>query len=206
MVFVVSTDSAALAGSAASSVTVLDELLDEEDEELSLPAPALLGTLDLISLAASALVIDKPTKSPKNEVSVYLKSSSFWSRTLSSQARPRVLSHWALVAALGGGGELALVVGDELLNLDEGVGLEDSSRGRLAALGSVAVDVLPHVVNGVEKCGAAQGGATASRFVSVVVLHGDLVILADHLKSPVVVPVTAGGEVWTVLSIHCERR
>jgi hypothetical protein len=61
--------SAGSAGRAASSEIALVELFDEE-EELSLPAPALLGTVDLILSAASALAIDRPLKSPKKEVSV----------------------------------------------------------------------------------------------------------------------------------------
>lgn len=88
------------AGSAGSS-TSSETTLDEADEELSLPAPALLGTLDLMSAAASALAMDRPSKSPKKEVSVYLNSSVVWSRTLTSQARPRALSHLALVVASG---------------------------------------------------------------------------------------------------------
>lgn len=187
---------ACLAGWAISSKTALEGLLDEADEEPSLLAPALLGTPDLISSATSALAMDRPSKSPKKEVSVYLNSSVVWSRTLTSQARPRALSQWALVLASRGGGgeEPALVVGHELVDLDEAVSLGYPAGGYLAILDGVAADVFPGIVDGVGDGAAAQGRATDRCLVDVVALHGDLIILADHLKGPVVVPIAPGGE------------
>lgn len=70
-----------------------------------------------------------------------------------------------------GGEEPALVVGDELLDLDEGVSLENPARSGLAALDGVAVDVLPYIVDSMEEGATAQGRATACSLVDVVVLH-----------------------------------
>lgn len=84
-------------------------------------------------------------------------------------------SEGALTLGVGGGvrsgEELALVVGDELLDLDEGVSLENPASSGIAALNGVAVDVLPYIVDGVEEGAAAQGRATACSLVDVVVFH-----------------------------------
>lgn len=59
----------------------------------------------------------------------------------------------------------------------------------------MTVVVVPHVVDGVEESATAEGRAAAEGLVDVVVLHGDLVVGADHLEGPVVESVAAGGVV-----------
>lgn len=89
----------------AASATVSADLVEPEEllEELSLPAPALLGTLVLMELADSAEAMEKSENSLKKEVSLSLVKSVevVVSKTLTSQARPRAVLHSALVVASG---------------------------------------------------------------------------------------------------------
>lgn len=99
----------------------------------------------------------------------------------------------ALRVGARGSEETALVVGNHLLYVDKDVTLKDAAGGGFTSLDGVAVVVLPDVVDGVKKSLAAEGRAAASGALDVVVLHGDLVVLANHLKGPVVVAVASSG-------------
>ena len=57
------------------------------------------------------------------------------------------------------------------------------------------VVVLPDVVDGVEQSSAGQGWRAAGCVGDVIVLHRDLVVGSDHLKSPIVVAVAAASGV-----------
>jgi hypothetical protein len=59
----------------------------------------------------------------------------------------------------------------------------------------VAVNVVPHIINSVEKSSAAQRWPPASGLIDIVILHSNLIILANHLKGPVVIAIAASTEV-----------
>lgn len=54
-----------------------------------------------------------------------------------------------------GGKKLALIIRDELFDLDEDVPFEDTTGCFLTALDNVAVNIVSHVIDGVEESGAA---------------------------------------------------
>ena len=55
----------------------------------------------------------------------------------------------------------------------------------------MAFDVVPDIVDGMEKSFAAQCRATTSSLGDVVILHADGVAGADHLKHPIMVAVAS---------------
>ena len=59
----------------------------------------------------------------------------------------------------------------------------------------MSIVVLPDVVDGVEQSSSGQGGRTTGCVGDVIVLHGDLIVGADHLESPIVVAVAASSGV-----------
>jgi len=93
------------------------------------------------------------------------------------------------------GVQAALVVGRQALDVDEGVALKDASGLGISTFECVPVVVLPYVVDGVEQSSSGQGGRTSGCVGDVVVLHGDLIIGSDHLKSPVVIAVATSSGV-----------
>jgi hypothetical protein len=65
----------------------------------------------------------------------------------------------------------------------------------LVAFKSMAVVILPDIVDSVQQGCAWKGGRAACRAGDVVAFHGDLVAFADHFEGPVVVAVAAAGGV-----------
>lgn len=97
-------------------------------------------------------------------------------------------------ALLVGGGirgaeELAFVVCDYVLDVEEDIALEETASTSVTALKKMALDVRPDIVDGVKESLARERRATASGLGDVVVLHGDCVASADHLEDPVMVAV-----------------
>jgi hypothetical protein len=97
-------------------------------------------------------------------------------------------------AAVGSGKESSSIITNELLDIDENVAFENSTSLVLASLDGMTVVVLPDIVDSVKKSVSAQSRASAGGAVDIVVLHGDLIVFANHLEGPVVVTVTASGE------------
>lgn len=87
----------------------------------------------------------------------------------------------------------ALVIRRQSLNVSEDIALEDAASCSLATLDSVAVVVMPDVIDGVEESASRQGGRATSCAGDVVAFHRYLVAFADHFEGPVVVAVAAAG-------------
>lgn len=96
---------------------------------------------------------------------------------------------------LGGSKYAASIVGDDLVDLDEDVTLEEAAGCIVSTLEGVAVVVLPDVVDGVQEGAATERGGATSGAEDVVVLQSNLVVFSDHLEGPVVVLVSAASRV-----------
>jgi len=95
--------------------------------------------------------------------------------------------------SIRGAEELACVICDNVLDVVEDVALEDTTSTGITAFEQVALHVEPDIVDGVEQGLATKSRATASGLGDVVVLHGDRVTSANHLKDPVVIAIAASG-------------
>lgn len=87
------------------------------------------------------------------------------------------------------------IISNYVLHVVEDIAFEDPASACITALEQVALDVKPHVVDGVQECLATKSRTASCSLGDVIVLHGDRVACADHLKDPVVVSVTASGVV-----------
>jgi hypothetical protein len=87
--------------------------------------------------------------------------------------------------------EPSLVVRLDRLHITEYVALEDTTSGSLTTFESMAVIPFPDVVDRVKQSVTTQSRRAASCLRNVVVLHRNLVALANHFKRPVVVAIAA---------------
>lgn len=96
-------------------------------------------------------------------------------------------------AGIGDTEELALVVRLNCLHITEYVALEDTTSSGLTTLESMAVIPFPDVVDCMKQSVTTESRGATRCLRNVVVLHRNLVALANHFKRPVVVAIATSG-------------